>query len=159
MSRVDARAAPIAGKRDGGRARHEPRFAAIYQKRYARFRERLTDHRKTAGHRRNRDDIPADLIADHLGSIADGWTVLLPIEADRFTPERLDTPTAAVVQLLPRHRRDGAADRAKIRIGQTIIRAAFHFARRDPGRCRQSGVHHDGYTSVFCQPRHAGSRK
>lgn len=83
------------------RARHEPRFAAIYQERYARFRERLTAiiaKQQTSGE--VRDDIPAGLLADHLGSIADGWMMLLPIEANRFTPERVDALTAAVVQLL-----------------------------------------------------------
>lgn len=87
------------------RARHEPAFAAIYQQRYQGYRDRLAAiiaRQQSAGV--TRDDISADMLADHLSSIGDGWMMLLPIEPERFSPERVETLIDSITVLLsPRH--------------------------------------------------------
>jgi hypothetical protein len=47
-----------------------------------------------------RGDIPADILADIIGSIADGWVIMLPIETKRFAPERINTVINSIIQLL-----------------------------------------------------------
>lgn len=91
----------IAGFQLIARARHEPKFAEIYRKRYEAYRDRLTSiikKQQAAGTVRN--DIPADLLADTVGSIGDGWVTMLPIETERFAPERLDALIASIMKLL-----------------------------------------------------------
>lgn len=91
----------LAGFQLLARARHEPKFAAIYQERYERYRERLAGIiRKQQAAGTVRSDIPADLLADHLGSIADGWMIMLPIETERFAPERVNALINSIIQLL-----------------------------------------------------------
>ena len=91
----------LAGFQLLARARHEPAFAAIYQDRYAQYRNRFA---ATLARLQRigivRDDIPAEFLADHLGSIADGWTIMLPIEPERFAPERVDTLIESILDLL-----------------------------------------------------------
>ena len=71
-------------------ARREPAFAALYRRRYARYRAALTAI-LARGQSRGaiRDDIAADLLADQLSAMGDGWMMLLPIEPDRFRPARV----------------------------------------------------------------------
>ncbi len=71
-------------------ARHEPAFAAVYQRRYARYRTALAAI-LARGQSRGliRDDIPADLLADQLSAMGDGWMMMLPIEPERFQPARV----------------------------------------------------------------------
>ena len=70
-------------------ARHEPVFASVIRERYSRFRRALT-----AVLQRGQDqgvirkDIRADLLADQLSAISDGWQMMLPIEPERFKPDR-----------------------------------------------------------------------
>ncbi|WCD77890.1 TetR/AcrR family transcriptional regulator [Pseudomonas sp. TUM22785] len=70
-------------------ARHEPAFAGIIKQRYARFREVFTSVLEE-GQRQGkiRDDIPADLLADQVSAISDGWLMMLPIEPERFSAKR-----------------------------------------------------------------------
>ena len=83
------------------RARHEPAFAEIYERRYAAYRahlaKRLAAQQKVG---KVRDDIPADLLADHLGAIGDGWMMMLPIEPHRFEQTRLELLLDSIEQLL-----------------------------------------------------------
>lgn len=82
-------------------ARHEPSFAEVYRERYLRYRQRLAEmvaKQQAAGTVRN--DIPAAILADHLSSVGDGWMVMLPIEAERFEPEHLDTLIESVIRLI-----------------------------------------------------------
>lgn len=91
----------IAGFQLLARARHEPQFAEIYRERYKNYRARLTESiekQQAAGTVRN--DIPADLLADTIGSVGDGWMIMLPIETERFTPDRLDAIIASIMRLL-----------------------------------------------------------
>nr|WP_216361201.1 TetR/AcrR family transcriptional regulator [Caulobacter mirabilis] len=82
-------------------ARHEPALAAIYQRRYARYRQVLAEMLAQAQSEGTvRDDIPADLLADHLGAIGDGWMMMLPIEPERFTPSRIQALLDAMQTLV-----------------------------------------------------------
>lgn len=74
------------------RARYEPRFAAIYQQRYQAYRDKLAEIiRAEQASGTTRRDVPAEMLADHLGSIGDGWMLMLPIEQERFAPDRVET--------------------------------------------------------------------
>ncbi|WP_077145607.1 TetR/AcrR family transcriptional regulator [Sphingopyxis sp. KK2] len=73
------------------RARHDAELAAIYRDTYAQYR-RITTRRIEAQQKSGtiRDDISAELLAEQIAALADGWAMMLPIEPDRFTPERVD---------------------------------------------------------------------
>jgi len=87
-------------------ARYEPAFAAVIERRYARFRELYTSILAAGqAHGTVRDDIPADLLADQLSAIGDGWMMMFPIEPDRFTPSRLRALVDAAVTLISPPRR------------------------------------------------------
>lgn len=91
----------LAGFQLLARARHEPVFAAIYQVRYANYRRQLAEilaKLQTGGDVRG--DIPADILADHIGAIADGWAVMLPIEPERFAPKRVDMLVDSIITML-----------------------------------------------------------
>lgn len=91
----------LAGFQLLARARHEPAFAAIYQDRYAKYRNRFAATlARLQGIGVVRSDIAAELLADHLGSIADGWTIMLPIEPERFAPERVDALIDSILDML-----------------------------------------------------------
>lgn len=84
-------------------ARHEPAFAGIVQQRYAKFRQVLTSLlEKGQNQGVVRDDIAADLLADQLSAMGDGWMMLMPIEPERFNPERgQELMDAALILLSP----------------------------------------------------------
>lgn len=86
-------------------ARHEPTFAEIYERRYARYREGMTailERQQAEGS--VRDDIPANLLADCLGAIGDGWMMMLPLEPHRFSDRRIEQLIASIKTLLaPEH--------------------------------------------------------
>ncbi|KAA5835198.1 TetR/AcrR family transcriptional regulator [Saccharopolyspora hirsuta] len=82
-------------------ARYEPALAAVIEQRYARYRE---VHAKILadGQARGavRDDIPADLLADQLAAMGDGWMMMFPFESERFTPTRVRALVDAVLTLI-----------------------------------------------------------
>ncbi|MFC9589019.1 TetR/AcrR family transcriptional regulator [Streptomyces sp. NPDC056944] len=82
-------------------ARYEPAFAALIERRNARTRAIHTSI-VAAGQARGtvRDDIPADLLADHLAATADGWMMMIPFESERFTPSRLRALVDATMTLI-----------------------------------------------------------
>ncbi len=82
-------------------ARHEPAFAAVYQRRYARYRDALTAI-LARGQTRGliRCDIPADLLADQLSAIGDGWMIMFPVEPDRFQPTRVQALVDATIAMI-----------------------------------------------------------
>ena len=89
-------------------ARHNPPFAALIEARYARFRERCTVMLAEGQARGSvRDDILAELLADQLSAIGDGWMLMLPIEPARFTPARARALVDSVIALIapPKQRR------------------------------------------------------
>lgn len=70
--------------------RHEPIFAEVMARRYARYRRIHTSILKAAQARGTvRDDIPADLLTDQLCAMGDGWMLMHPIEPKRFAPKRV----------------------------------------------------------------------
>jgi AcrR family transcriptional regulator len=82
-------------------ARHEPALAAIYQRRYGRYRDALTNilaRQQREG--RVRADIPADVLSDQLCAMGDGWMMLLPIEPERFSPARVQVLLDATMALI-----------------------------------------------------------
>lgn len=82
-------------------ARHEPAFATVFQRRYEHYRE-IFAFTLAEGQRGGtiRDDIPADLLADQLSAMADGWMLLRPIEPERFESVRVQRLLDAVVTLI-----------------------------------------------------------
>lgn len=82
-------------------ARREPALAAVYQRRYASYRDRFAAI-LARGQRQGsiRKDIPADLLADQISAIGDGWMMLFPIEPERFQPDRIDALLDATVALI-----------------------------------------------------------
>jgi AcrR family transcriptional regulator len=82
-------------------ARHEAAFATVVQKRYARFRDTLTAILERGQKEGTiRSDIPADLLADQLSAISDGWMMMFPIEPERFRPKRLRELLDGVARLV-----------------------------------------------------------
>ena len=47
-----------------------------------------------------RDDIPADVLADQLSAMGDGWMMMLPIEPKRFATKRVQTLLDATMALI-----------------------------------------------------------
>jgi AcrR family transcriptional regulator len=82
-------------------ARHEPALAAVYQRRFGRYRDRLTEilaRQQAEG--RVRTDIPADVLSDQICAMGDGWMLLLPVEPERFRPERVKVLLDATMALI-----------------------------------------------------------
>jgi AcrR family transcriptional regulator len=82
-------------------ARHEPALAAVYQRRYARYRD-VFAAMLAKGQRQGtiRRDIPADLLADQISAMGDGWMMLFPIEPERFKPGRVNALLDATMALI-----------------------------------------------------------
>lgn len=98
-------------------ARHKPEFAAIYERRYRQYREALTSMlEKGQEEGQIRTDIPADLLADQICAMGDGWMMMLPIEPKRFKPARVKALLEATIALIsPPAPQAGATPRAKRR--------------------------------------------
>lgn len=82
-------------------ARHEPALAAVYQRRYGRYRDALTQilaQQQREG--RVRTDIAADVLSDQLCAMGDGWMMLLPVEPERFKSDRIEQLLDAVLVLI-----------------------------------------------------------
>ena len=87
-------------------ARHEPALAAVYQQRYSRYRDVFASM-LARGQRQGtiRNDIPAELLADQISAMGDGWMMLFPIEPERFQPGRVKALLDATMALIaPRTR-------------------------------------------------------
>ncbi|GGO85293.1 hypothetical protein GCM10011348_33460 [Marinobacterium nitratireducens] len=82
-------------------ARHEPAFANILQQRYAGFRQIFTSILESGQSQgRIRRDIPADLLADQISAISDGWMMMFPLEPERFEPHRVQTLLDAAITMI-----------------------------------------------------------
>lgn len=82
-------------------ARHDPVLRAVFQRRNARFRA-VAAAMLARGQDKGwvRADVPADLLADQLTSMGDGWMILLPIEPERFGPARVSALLDATMALI-----------------------------------------------------------
>lgn len=92
-------------------ARHEPAFATLLQQRYARFRQMFTSIlARGQGQGTIRRDIPADLLADQLSAISDGWMMMFPFEPERFGADRIQALMEATITMIsPPQAVDGKA--------------------------------------------------
>jgi TetR/AcrR family transcriptional regulator, transcriptional repressor of aconitase len=82
-------------------ARYEPAFAAVIQRRYARFRHMFTSILARGQSQGTiRSDISADLLADQLSAISDGWMMMFPIEPERFKPGRVQALLDAAITMI-----------------------------------------------------------
>lgn len=82
-------------------ARHDPACAAIFQRRCDRYRKDFAEiiamyQRKGAV----RADIAADILADMISAMADGWMMSLPVEPKRFGPKRIELLLDSAMTLL-----------------------------------------------------------
>lgn len=91
-------------------ARNEPGLAAVYQRRYAEFRGVFASI-LARGQRQGsiRKDISADLLADQLSAVTDGWMMLFPVEPERFQPSRVEALLDATITLIAPQRADPKA--------------------------------------------------
>ncbi|MBL6940420.1 MAG: TetR/AcrR family transcriptional regulator [Alphaproteobacteria bacterium] len=82
-------------------ARHEPALAAVYKRRYAAYRD-VFAAMIARGQRQGtiRRDIPAELLADQISAMGDGWMMLFPIEPERFQPNRVKALLDATMALI-----------------------------------------------------------
>ncbi|HEX2590218.1 MAG TPA: TetR/AcrR family transcriptional regulator [Rhizomicrobium sp.] len=82
-------------------ARHEPTLADVYQRRYANYRQVFASMlAKGQSDGTIRTDVPADLLADQLSAMGDGWMMLFPIEPERFHPSRVQALLDATMALI-----------------------------------------------------------
>ncbi|MDH4871614.1 TetR/AcrR family transcriptional regulator [Pseudomonas sp. BN515] len=82
-------------------ARHEPAFGGVIKQRYARFRQVFTSVLEEGQQQgKIRDDIAAELLADQVSAISDGWLMMLPIEPERFSAERGQALIDALITLI-----------------------------------------------------------
>jgi TetR/AcrR family transcriptional regulator, transcriptional repressor of aconitase len=88
------------------RAASEPPIAAVFQKRYAQFRRKLAKLLESGQVQGViRADIAADLLADQVSAMGDGWAMMFPVEPERFGRGRIhDLVNAAIVMLTPQAR-------------------------------------------------------
>jgi AcrR family transcriptional regulator len=93
-------------------ARHETAFADIVQRRYKQFRQTLTYKlERGQAHGFVRNDIPADLLADQLSAISDGWMMVLPTDRDRFKSDQARPLIDGVVRLISPPAREQTGNR------------------------------------------------
>ena len=85
------------------RAGADPALAAVFQRRYAQFRRKLASLLEKAQARGVvRRDFPADLLADQISAIADGWALMIPVEPTRFSRGRIrELVNMAIAMLAP----------------------------------------------------------
>lgn len=83
------------------RAASDRSLAAVIQKRYARFRRRLANLvERGQAQKVIRSDIPADVLADQISAMGDGWTMMFPVEPERFSRGRIDQLVNAAIAML-----------------------------------------------------------
>ncbi|MBC9251191.1 TetR family transcriptional regulator [Pseudomonas alcaligenes] len=95
-------------------ARHEPAFASVIKERYTRFRQvsiSLLEEGQRQG--KIRDDIPADLLTDHVSAFSDGWLMMLPIDPERFSAERGQALLDAFIIMISPPKTSTRSSRAK----------------------------------------------
>ena len=85
------------------RAGVDPALAAVFQRRYAQFRRKLASLLETAqAQGLVRRDFPADLLADQISAIGDGWAMMFPVEPARFGRGRIrELVNVAIAMLAP----------------------------------------------------------
>jgi AcrR family transcriptional regulator len=95
-------------------ARHEPAFASVIKERYTRFRQvsiSLLEEGQRQG--KIRDDVPADLLTDHVSAFSDGWLMMLPIDPERFSAKRGQALLDAFIVLISPPKASSRSPKAK----------------------------------------------
>ena len=83
------------------RASADPSLAAIFQKRYAKVRRKLASMlEKAQAQGRVRKDFSADLLADQISAMGDGWGLMIPVEPGRFSRGRLNELVDMAIEML-----------------------------------------------------------
>lgn len=83
------------------RAASDPPLAALFQRRYAQFRRKLTTLLESGQVQGIiRADIPADLLADQVCAMGDGWAMMFPVEPERFGHGRIHSLVNAAMAML-----------------------------------------------------------
>lgn len=81
----------------------DPVLTPLFRERNGRLRAKLTT--VIARHQRQgvvRSDFPADLLADQLSAMSDGWVMMGPVEPCRFKPARIkDLVKLSIAMLAP----------------------------------------------------------
>jgi AcrR family transcriptional regulator len=79
----------------------DPACAAAFRRRYGHYRSVLTGViERGQAQAVIRSDIAADLLADQLCAIGDGWMLMSPIEPERFQPQRMQALLNATLAIL-----------------------------------------------------------
>lgn len=82
-------------------ARHEPAIAAVMHDRDGRILAAITSiFAKGQAQGLIRKDIPANILADQISAMTDGWSLMLPIEPGRFTPDRIQALVDATIAMI-----------------------------------------------------------
>jgi AcrR family transcriptional regulator len=82
-------------------ANTDPDLAAVIERLYGRFRERLTALVAQAqANGTIRRDLSADLLADHISAFGDGLLLVQPVERRRFDQERLQHLIETMIAML-----------------------------------------------------------
>lgn len=82
-------------------ARHEAAFASVIRQRYANFRQQFTALIKLGQQQGSvRKDVEAELLADQLSALSDGWMMMMPIEPERFGTQRTRALIDTVITLI-----------------------------------------------------------
>lgn len=104
----------LAGFQLVAHARLDSTFATIYQRRYAQYRQTFAAM-LTKGQRRGdiRTDIPADILADQLCAMGDGWMIMFPIEPERFEAKRVQLLLDAMIKLISAKESPPAAEKSR----------------------------------------------
>ena len=84
----------------------DPSLAAVIERRYAQFRRKLAALlEKGQAEGVVRRDFRADLLADQISALADGWAMMFPVEPARFGHGRIEElVNLAIAMLAPQSR-------------------------------------------------------
>src|SRR5215469_214518 len=86
-------------------ARGNPALADVFQRRYARFRHKLAKLVERGQQQGAvRQDFSADLLADQISAMADGWAMMFPVEPERFSRGRIHELVKMAVAMLSAER-------------------------------------------------------
>ena len=79
----------------------DPALAAVIQRRYAQFRRKLAGLlEKGQAEGVVRRDFRADLLADQISALADGWAMMFPVEPARFGHGRIEQLVNLAIAML-----------------------------------------------------------
>ena len=82
-------------------ATSDPVLTAIFRRRNGQFRAKLASlMAKCQQQGTVRSDFSADLLADQMIAMTDGWIMMTPVEPDRFKPARINDLVRLSISML-----------------------------------------------------------